>query len=181
MEVGKSLLQKRKAITEFLYQHAEELASIRKRTQAVPSIDWVLEFAENITPTLRAPDEWVPGRPLHDLCGHPPAPQFEQMRLGRLGQLHQSRVADFSSLAPAVQIGLPADMMLDDAGLLTVPGPGPVTTATITNSIESGGGGGGGGNGPAPPEIKREGEKRSRQLNINFGLSSGDDESGEDE
>ena len=83
----RELLAKRKVITECLFAKKEQLDELRTKVTAVPSPDWVLSLAENLTLTVRAPKDWAPGRPLHELGGHPPAPQFEQMRVGMLAEL----------------------------------------------------------------------------------------------
>ena len=83
----RELLAKRKVITECLFAKKEQLDELRTKVTAVPSPDWVLNLAENLTLTVRAPKDWAPGRPLHELGGHPPAPQFEQMRVGMLAEL----------------------------------------------------------------------------------------------
>ena len=85
----RDLLARRKKISEFLYANQQRLSELRDRAGARPSLACVLEFADNITMTLHAPQDWVPGRPLIDLGGHPPAPQFEQMRVGALALLHE--------------------------------------------------------------------------------------------
>ena len=134
----RELLLKRKRISEFLYKHADELSAIRQKTKILPSTDWVLGFAENITPTLRAPNGWVPGRPLHDLGGHPPAPQLEQMRLGLLGQLHQSRLAN-PILVSAAKLK-PEDFMVlseraeDDSSGAGLYGMNSTTATTTTTT-----------------------------------------------
>ena len=86
------LLEQRKVLSDFLFYHRDDL----KRIQEIKRLEkssWVLQLAENITLTTRAPKAWAPSRPLHEFHGHPPAPQFEQMRAGKLELLSKSKVA----------------------------------------------------------------------------------------
>jgi len=84
----RDLLARRKKISEYLFANQENLSALAQ-AGTHPSLACVLELADNITMTLHAPQDWVPGRPLIDLGGHPPAPQFEQMRVGALALLHE--------------------------------------------------------------------------------------------
>jgi len=84
---ARKLLASRRKISEFLFANKDRLDEIRNKVTTLPSSDWLLKLADNLTLTMRAPEGWVPGRPLHELGGHPPAPQFEQMRVGALAAL----------------------------------------------------------------------------------------------
>ena len=79
-------LSKRQRITDFLFQLSIE-GDLEKTTPS--SFRWSIGFAASLSLTARAPQDWAPGRPLHSLGGHPPAPQFEQMRIGQLAQLSE--------------------------------------------------------------------------------------------
>jgi len=79
-------LSKRQRISDFLYLSIEG-GDLERTSQS--SIGWAIGFAASLSLTARAPQDWAPGRPLHSLGGHPPAPQFEQMRIGQLAQLSE--------------------------------------------------------------------------------------------
>ena len=81
------LLSIRKSITSFFRGKSDELKSIRECRTV--SIDYILDFAQYTTFTLRAPEGWTPGMPL--IGGHPPAPQPDQMRDGVLQRFNQQR------------------------------------------------------------------------------------------
>jgi hypothetical protein len=87
-----SLLDQRKVLSDFLFDNKEELRRVHD-IKKVESSSWVLQLADNITLTTRAPASWAPSRPLHEFHGHPPAPQFEQMRAGKLEALFRSSKA----------------------------------------------------------------------------------------
>ena len=87
----KGLLDSRKNISMFLWDKREQLEALRS-TQIVDCVDWVMELADNLTMCARAPAHWAPPRPLHEFKGHPPAPQFEQMRAGWLERYHQKQL-----------------------------------------------------------------------------------------
>jgi hypothetical protein len=87
----KSLLDSRKAIQGFLWEKRVELAALRS-TKSVGDADLVIELADNLTMCARAPEHWVSPRPLHEFKGHPPAPQFEQMRAGWLERYNQKQL-----------------------------------------------------------------------------------------
>jgi len=79
------LLSIRKNITSFFTERYEDLQSM-KECHSI-STDNILEFARYTTFTLKAPEGWVPGMPL--IGGHPPAPQPDQMRDGALQRYNQ--------------------------------------------------------------------------------------------
>ena len=87
----KVILAKRREIGDFLHKHKEQLDRLRHEKQ-IPNSNWVIEFAENITMAAKAPKHWAAPRPLHEFRGHPPAPQFEQMRAGKLEAYHQKQL-----------------------------------------------------------------------------------------
>lgn len=91
----RSLLDCRKQIQSFLWEKREELQALRS-TKSVEDTDWVIELADNLTMSTRAPTHWAPPRPLHEFKGHPPAPQFEQMRAGWLEKYHQKRLKNMT-------------------------------------------------------------------------------------
>lgn len=111
------LLSKRKRIQEFLFTQRDAINRTKRTREKIPT-DWVLDMAENITLTLRAPNDWTPGRPLFDLSGHPPAPQFEQMRVGVLAQLHEKYGIQFMGQSNTFETGSygdqSGDVLLDD-------------------------------------------------------------------
>eukprot|EP01041_Mallomonas_annulata_P001501 gene1501-2896_t len=80
----RGLLQIRKNITNTLRQYDEELEHV-KNVRKVKFAD-VIKYADYTSRTIRAPPHWQPGHPV--VGGHPPAPQAEQMRLGKLGELN---------------------------------------------------------------------------------------------
>ena len=101
----KAVLEKRKRIGDFLYEHKGQLDRLREGKK-IPNSDWVIEFAENITMASKAPKHWAAPRPLHEFRGHPPAPQFEQMRAGKLEEYHQKakKSGDVGEIMDFVQI-----------------------------------------------------------------------------
>lgn len=78
------LLQIRRNITNCLRDNREELNHIRN-VRTVHARD-IIDLADYASKTLKAPPLWKPGNPV--IGGHPPAPQPEQMRLGKLGEHH---------------------------------------------------------------------------------------------
>lgn len=90
-----ALLERRKQLSDFLYEKKDDLQRVHSisNLDSSPGSAWVLQLADNITLATRAPTAWAPSRPLHDFHGHPPAPQFEQMRAGKLEALHHSSQA----------------------------------------------------------------------------------------
>ena len=92
----KALLDARKKINLFLWDKREQLEALQS-SKSVGCADWVIELAENLTMTARAPTHWAPPRPLHEFKGHPPAPQFEQMRAGWLEKYHQKHLKTLKS------------------------------------------------------------------------------------
>ncbi len=98
-----SLLSQRKEISNFLFEHNEELAHV-KQIRKIESSKWILELADNITLTTRAPSAWAPSRPLHEFRGHPPAPQFEQMRAGMLEKIFHSNKVIIDNLAKETEV-----------------------------------------------------------------------------
>ena len=88
----KALLQERKEISVFLWEKQEMLKILRESGKGDVKPEWLIELADNITMSARAPAHWAAPRPLHEFKGHPPAPQFEQMRAGKLEALHQKNI-----------------------------------------------------------------------------------------
>ena len=90
-----ALLERRKQLSDFLYEKKDDLQRVHSisNLDSSPGSAWVLQLADNITLATRAPTAWAPSRPLHDFHGHPPAPQFEQMRAGKLEALHHTSQA----------------------------------------------------------------------------------------
>lgn len=89
----KDILDARKRISNFLFDHKDQLSALRS-SKNIPNSDWVIEFANNITMAAKAPKHWQAPRPLHEFRGHPPAPQFEQMRAGKLEEYNQKMHKD---------------------------------------------------------------------------------------
>ena len=101
----KTILAKRREIGDFLYKHKGQLDRLRHDKQ-IPNSDWLIEFADNITMAAKAPKHWAAPRPLHEFRGHPPAPQFEQMRAGKLEEHHQKQLKEggVDAVVDSVQI-----------------------------------------------------------------------------
>ena len=76
----------RNDLTFFLFDRKEDLRRVHD-VRHIESSNWVIELADSITLTTYAPTAWAPSRMLHEYGGHPPAPQYEQMRLGQLEKL----------------------------------------------------------------------------------------------
>jgi len=75
----------------------------------IDSAAWPVELADLLTLTTYAPSAWAPSRLLHEFGGHPPAPQFEQMRAGKLEAVFKSSTSMHAELgymqAEAVEAG----------------------------------------------------------------------------
>jgi len=80
----RKLLYIKRSISKCLRENQEELDHIRN-VRIVQACD-IIELADYISRTIKAPPLWKPGNPV--VGGHPPAPQPEQMRLGKLGEHH---------------------------------------------------------------------------------------------
>ena len=105
-----ALLEQRKKISDFLHENSDDLKRVHNISQldSSPGSAWVLQLADNITLATRAPAGWAPSRPLHDFHGHPPAPQFEQMRAGKLEALHIQHLKDQKATGGAAAAGAAA-------------------------------------------------------------------------
>ena len=79
-----ALLRKKSRIAQLLFDHKDDLAALDDPVLPL-SISELVKFANGITGPAHAPRGWAPGLPLHG--SHPPAPQFDDMRLGYLGAL----------------------------------------------------------------------------------------------
>lgn len=73
------------SVQSTLDEYQDKLDNLRK-SRAV-TINDVLEFSERIAPSAFAPLGWTEGLPL--LNAFPPAPQADQMRLGRLSEYNR--------------------------------------------------------------------------------------------
>ena len=79
------LWQLYKEIEKTLDDHEDAIQRIRNAQEV--SISDTLQFAERIAPSAFAPLGWVEGLPL--LNAFPPAPQADQMRIGRLAEYNR--------------------------------------------------------------------------------------------
>jgi hypothetical protein len=179
------LLEARRKIGEFFRIHGEELANVNQ-SQTLPA-DWVIEFARYTTLTLQAPPGWVPGAPLTG--SHPPAPQPEQMRDSTLQRFNQRNAATgVGAASSSSKLGGTGISSADESAatqmksLLSLQGtkrkvhPPPVTAsmqpdqdADIEMDVEQ------------ADQIEKElppdqPQKKTRQININYGMSDSDDD-----
>jgi hypothetical protein len=96
-----SLLDMRGKLSDFLYDHKQELQNVHA-IRRLESSSWVIDLANSITLTTYAPTSWAPTRgALHTYSGHPPAPQFQQMRLGQLEKFE--RMSQASGLRDRIE------------------------------------------------------------------------------
>lgn len=80
-----TLLKHKRSINNVLNKHREYLDAVRKDPVPI-KVDFILEFARNMTHSLSAPDSYHEGVPLTRYF-HPPAPQPIEMRQGRIYEL----------------------------------------------------------------------------------------------
>ena len=84
------LLGRREKLSNFLFDHRVELKNIHDLKLTPCSV--TIGLASSISLTTRAPPEWNLTRPLNDFSAHPPAPQFDQMRAGKLENINAREV-----------------------------------------------------------------------------------------
>jgi hypothetical protein len=135
------------------------------REKSINYLD-IMELGNRISTTLHAPRHWRPGALL--LSGHPPAPQAEQMRKGKLGNLKLNLVTpNYSEILSQIQqeIQLTAKLTLSKrSGTLPTVAP-TVVAAPVTEKripVEH----------LPPPEVPA---KKQRTINISFGFESDSD------
>jgi hypothetical protein len=134
------------------------------REKAINYLD-ILKLGNRISTTLHAPRHWRPGALL--LSGHPPAPQAEQMRKGKLGNLKLDLVTpNYSEIVSQIQqeIQLTAKLTLSKrSGALppppAAPAPAPVAEKRPLEHLP-------------PPDMPA---KKQRTINISFGFESDSD------
>jgi hypothetical protein len=78
------LLACKEDIRDTLYKYEDQLIALKKLRRV--ELNTLLEVAQNLSYTDRAPDGWTPGAPLGK--SHPPAPQPHEMRGGMLEKYH---------------------------------------------------------------------------------------------
>ena len=115
------LLKQRQSLTDFLFQYKDDLKRVHD-ARRIGSSAWAVELSDLLTLTAYAPYAWVPSRPLHEFGGHPPAPQFEQMRAGKIEALHQSSKdiierLSFNQSNRAVSLSKSSDVVRERQGI----------------------------------------------------------------
>ena len=80
-----SKLQLKLQINATKYENRDLLKLLREREYLIEKPNEFIAFAGLITSTSKAPKLYTPGLPLN---GHPPAPQFHEMRNGYLEKLN---------------------------------------------------------------------------------------------
>ena len=80
-----SMLQWKLHINATKYQNRDLLKFLHEREIMIEKPNELINFAGMITSTNKAPKLYTPGLPLN---GHPPAPQFHEMRNGYLEKLN---------------------------------------------------------------------------------------------
>lgn len=151
------LLNLKSKIHEFLHNNKNELNNI-KTSNNVP-FEWVINYADNISLTLSAPKNWTPGFPLNN-C-HVPAPQLIEMRDGLITS-YASKIEDRNvdiKAAVYIQSELPKNSGPSRRQLKRKAEENLLLSASSQPIKQS-----------SPVLVA----KKSRQINISFGLSDSD-------
>ena len=90
VNASSDLLYRREKLSSFLFENRMELKNVHALKLTPYSV--TIGLASSISLTTRAPLEWNLTRPLNEFNAHPPAPQFDQMRAGKLEKINAQEV-----------------------------------------------------------------------------------------
>lgn len=168
------LVNAREKLRDALRKH-EALFSALERPMHI-ELDKFVEFADFITDTISAPDGWKEGFPL--VRSHPPVPQPDQMRRGKLAEYATGRDFGLGDNAPSRsdEVGRSADAPVMDVVENEAKGDDPsvaqneakegsYSSAAIPRAEAS----------VLAPAGKLAMPREKPKLNLNFGMDSGSD------